>query len=550
MKEQSISRRSALKMGGVAAAGIAGASLAGTALAAEGKGSAAADGSWDKECDVLIMGTGAGGLSAAITAAETDPDAAVLVIEKAPEEDQGGNTRVAGNMWTCPTDLDEGLKYYLAASERESDDEYLTALATAAHTLNDDFVSKLPDADIQLFGVFAPEFDALPGGDAIQDYMNHAAGNGQLFDALLAGAKQYANIEFVYETPGKSLITDDEGAVIGVVAESEGKDIRIKAKRGVIIATGGYEFNENMVENSYPGWPVYSRGTPYNTGDGILMAQKIGAGLWHMNASDSGCGAVLCPGLNYGNGHYDSDKVPANLQFGKATSSLNGFIAVDKHGRRFMPEDRADAHGYGRREYLFFYDGVACEWPHLPYWTVFDAEQAQRPCCSGKAEGSQFTWFTAHSGYEWSQDNSAEVEKGWVLKADTLADLAEQMNQVEAGEGKMDADTLQATVDAYNKGAEAGEDELGRAADTMRPLTGPFYAVLCYPNQYNTQGGPKRNTKAQTLDAFGEPIARLYNVGECGAGYGWVYNGGWNICEAMVTGRWAGADAVALKSWE
>ena len=545
-REANISRRSLLKMGGVAAAGAVGAGALGTAALAD----EAAQIAWDKEADLVILGSGAGGLSAAITAAQEDPDAAILLLEKSPEEDQGGNTRVAGNMWTCPTDLEEGLKYYKAASERTRDDEYLEALATSAYTLNDDFVSKLPDADIQLFGLFAPEFDALPGGDAIQDYMNHASGNGQLWEALLAGAQQYANVEFVYETPGKRLITNAAGEVIGVVAESGGKEINVKAKRGVVIATGGYEFNENMIENSYPGWPVFSRGTPYNTGDGILMAQKVGAALWHMNASDSGCGAVLCPGLNFGGDRYNSDKVPANLQLGKATESMNGFIAVDKHGARFMPEDRADGHGYGRREYLFFYDGVKCEWPHLPYWTVLDAEQAQRPVASGKAEGSQFTWFTAHSGYEWSQDNSAEVERGWVLKADTLEDLAAQMNEVEAGEGKMEAATLQETVDAYNKAAEAGEDaEFGRSAETMRPLTGPFYAVLCYPNQYNTQGGPKRNTKAQTLDAFDEPIPRLYSVGECGAGYGWVYNGGWNIAEAMVTGIWAGKDAIKLEPW-
>lgn len=546
LQETNISRRGLLKMGGVATAGLVGASFVGAAQADEGDAV-----EWAKEADLVIMGTGAGGLSAAITAAQDNPDAAILVLEKAPEEDQGGNTRVAGNMWTCPTDLEEGLKYYKAASERTRDDEYLEALATSAYTLNDDFVSKLPDADIQHFDVFAPEFDALPGGDAIQDYMNHAAGNGQLWEALFAGAQQYDNIEFMYQTPGKRLITNAAGEVVGVVAESEGAEINVKATRGVVIATGGYEFNENMVENSYPGWPVYSRGTPYNTGDGIMMAQKVGAALWHMNASDSGCGAVLCPGLDFGNGNYDSDKVPANLQLGKAGGSNIGFIAVDKHGKRFMPEDRADGHGYGRREYLFFYDGVKCEWPHLPYWTVFDAEQAQRPVASGKAEGSQFTWFSAHSGYEWSQDNSAEVERGWVLKADTLEDLAARMNEVEAGEGKMEADTLQATVDAYNAAAEAGEDaEFGRSAETMRPLTGPFYAVLCYPNQYNTQGGPKRNTKAQTLDAFDEPIPRLYSVGECGAGYGWVYNGGWNIAEAMVTGIWAAKDAMTLEPWE
>lgn len=548
MSQQNITRRNLVKMGGVAAAGAAGATITASALADEAK---KGDLTWAKEAEIVVLGTGASGLTAAITAAQAG--AKVLVCEKAPQEEQGGNTRVSGNMWTCPTDLDEGLKYYKAASERTSDDEYLTALATSALTLNDDYVSTLPNTDLQHFPLFSPEFDALPGGDAIQAWMNGSAGNAQLWESLYAGAQQYDNIEFLYETPGVRLITNDAGEVIGVVVKMDGKEANVKATKAVILATGGYEHNDEMIENSYPGWPIYSRGTPYNTGDGIIMAQKVGAALWHMNASDSGCGAMLCPGLTYNKGDYDPDTVPANLQIVKASDSNPGFIAVDKHGKRFMPEDRADSHGYGRREYLFFYDGVKCEWPHLPYWTVFDDETAQAgPIASGASDMSKFTWFTCYSGYQWSSDNSAEVDRGWILKADTLEELAEKMNGVEAGEGKMDAGTLQETVDAYNADAEAGAGDtaFGRAAETMRPLAGPFYAVLTYPTQYNTQGGPKRNTKAQTLDAFGEPIPRLYNVGECGAGYGWVYNGGWNICECMVTGRWAATDAVALKSWE
>ena len=549
MQENAITRRNLIALGGAATAAVVAGAAASRAYAGEDPSTI----EWGREADVVILGTGAGGLSAAIKAAEAGVD--VVVFEKAPEGDQGGNTRVSGNMWTCPTDLEEGLKYYIAASERSSDDEYLTALATAALTINDDFIAKLPNANICDFFAFSPEFDALPGGDAIQAYMNGGAGNAQLWDSLIAGAKEHDNIEFVYEAPGTRLLTNNDGEVIGVVVTTADGEVNVKARKGVIVATGGYEFNPYMVENSYPGWPVYSRGTPYNTGDGILMAQKVGAGLWHMNASDSGVGAVLCPGLDYGDGHYNSDDVPANLSLGRASEGSQGFIAVNKHGKRFMPEDRADGHGYGRREFLFFYDGVTCEWPNLPFWTVFDEEQAQSgPICAGASEGdsfSQFTWFAAHSGYVWSQDNSAEVERGWILKADTAEELADKMNAVEAAGGQMDAATLKATIDAWNAACEAGEDaELGRAAETMRPLAGPLYAVLTYPTQYNTQGGPRRNGKAQTLDAFGEPIPRLYTVGECGAGYGWVYNGGWNNCEAMVTGCWAGTDAASLESWE
>jgi len=366
----------------------------------------------------------------------------------------------------------------------------------------------------------------------------------------------------MYETPGKELIVrPDDGMVIGVKATNNGKDINIKAKKAVVLGTGGYEYNKEMLENSYPGWPPYSRGTPYNTGDGIAMAQKVGAKLWHMNASDSGTGAVLCPGLNFGGGKYDSDGVPANFALGVASKTMKNYIYVNKHGQRFMPEDRADGHGFGRREYLYFYDGVKCEWPNLPLWCIFDSVQAAAPICKGAKEAnmSLFTWFAAYSGYQWSTDNSKEVEKGWILKADTIADLTQKMNDAQKDDRKelfrdpivIDAAVLQKTIDDYNRFATNGVDEqFGRAGDKMAPLVGPYYAVRVYPNQYNTQGGPKRNTKAQTLDAFDKPIPHLYSVGECGAGYAWVYNGGWNNAEAMITGHWAAENGVAETAWD
>lgn len=538
---EGISRRNFLKGAAVAgAAGIIGAAVTGCS---GGSTSSTPSSSikWDKDSDIVILGTGAAGLCAAITGSRAG--AKVLVLEKAPEAEQGGNTRVSGNAWTGAKDHDEAMKYYTFCSERTDDNDYLDALVTATLTFNKDFLSTMPDMNIQEYAGFSPEDKSIPGGDGIQSWINGGAANAQLWNSLRKGADQCDNIDWMYETPGIRLITDSTGAVIGVVAKSNGNEINIKAKKGVIIACGGYEFNPQMIENSYPGWPVYSRGTPYNTGDGIIMAQKAGAGLWHMNASDSGGGAVICKGLNFGNGNYDSDNVTANCSLTMASARSQGFVLLNKHGKRFMSEDRPDAHGYGRREYYFWYDGVNFEWPNLPMWVFFDDKQAKSGAiCSGKANNNLFTWFAAYSNYEWSKDNSAEVKKGWILQGNSAADLAKQMN--------VDAATLQATLDTYNGFASSGNDaDYGRASNTMRPLTAPFYAVQVYPTQYNTQGGPKRNSKAQTLDSFGNPIPRLYNCGECGAGYGWVYNGGWNNCEAMVTGVWAATDAASLDSW-
>jgi succinate dehydrogenase/fumarate reductase flavoprotein subunit len=561
--DEKLSRRNFLKGAATAlAVGAAGATLSActTDDPGAGTGSNTPAITWDREADVVILGTGAGGLCASIAAARAG--ATVLNIEKANEDDQGGNTRVAGNMWTTArtqADVPKYLQYQLAAAETLNDRDYLTALVEAGPTtLNAEFLPSC-DVNVTVLGIFSPEFHALPGGDTVQAWQNEATANSQLWNALRAAADAESNIESLFETPGKRLITDNEGMVIGVVAGSGGKEINIKAKRGVVVATGGYEFNKYMLMNSYPGWPPFSRGTPYNTGDGILMAQKVGAGLWHMNASDSGTGALRCPGLNFGHGAYDSDDVPANMSKGRASATSKNHIRVDKHGRRFMPEDREDGHGYGNREYIYFYDGVECEWPRLPFWTIVDSEGAKTPIGSGRAEGRTFTWFTAYSGYDWSTDNSAEVAKGWIIKADTIEDLAAQMTAKQAGERTelnredtvVDPAVLRKTIEDYNGYAAAGADlDFGRGAETMAPLVPPYYAVQTYPNQYNTQGGPKRNAKSQTLDAFDEPIPHLYTVGECGAGYGWVYNGGWNITEAMVTGIWAGNDVVTNEAWD
>jgi succinate dehydrogenase/fumarate reductase flavoprotein subunit len=361
-----------------------------------------------------------------------------------------------------------------------------------------------------------------------------------------------------YETPGTRLLQLPDGTVIGVVAEKDGKEINIKATTGVILATGGYEFDYLAIRNSYTGWPTFSRGAPYNTGDGLKMAQKAGAALWHMNSANAGGMAILAPGLNFGHGVYNSDYVSVN-----GSAPTGSYIWVDQYGKRFMNERRTDSHGYGKREYVYWFDGLEVEWPRLPYWTIFDDAAAKaRAVGAGASATSSFSWFTMRSGYTWSADNQAEVAKGWILKDDTIEGLAAKIS---AANTKIDSDwkrrngkdsikcdpaVLKASVDKYNAASAAGVDtEFGRT-----PLAalgaGPYYAYAAYPTQYNTQGGPKRNSKAQTLDPFGKPIPHLYTVGELGAGYAWVYNGGFNIAECIATGIWSGTDVVTNEAWD
>jgi len=134
------------------------------------------------------------------------------------------------------------------------------------------------------------------------------------------------------------------------------------------------------------------------------------------------------------------------------------------------------------------------------------------------------------------------VAKGWILSAPDLAGLASKM--------QVNADALINSVGKYNESCKNKVDEFERPANTLIPLAkGPFYAMKTYPATYNTQGGPRRNGKCQVLDAFNQPIPRLYSGGEMGSFFGWMYNGGGNNAEALVTGKIAGTNVTKEKPW-
>jgi succinate dehydrogenase/fumarate reductase flavoprotein subunit len=330
----------------------------------------------------------------------------------------------------------------------------------------------------------------------------------------------------MYETPAKELIQAPSGEILGVRAASAGKPILIKARRGVILGCGGFEFDFEMAKQFLPGWPVYGRGTPYNTGDGIRMCQKAGAALWHMNNTLGGFGCLMVP-----------EFAPVLINLGMPA---NGFVFTDKFGTRFMDEKRDNRHGFGHKEYQLFFDGILGEFTRNPWWTVFDDTTAKKGPVAFMP-GTTFTWFNAHSGYKWSKDNSAEVAKGWILSAPDLNGLAAKM--------EVKPEALAGTLAKYNESCRNKVDpDFSRPAASLIPIEkGPFYAMKTYPATYNTQGGPRRNGKCQVIDAFGNPIPRLYSGGEMGSFFGWMYNGGGNNAEALITGKIAGTNAATEK---
>jgi succinate dehydrogenase/fumarate reductase flavoprotein subunit len=554
-----LSRREFLK--GAAIAGTA-AAVAGVLGPATTTPAMAEAPQWKKEADVIVVGTGFAGLAAAITAAEAG--AKVIIIEKAPKQYEGGNSKVSGNMWWAPKvgQTSGGLTYAQAMAFGTTPDDSLSALIDELNNLNAWILAKTGITAQPYNLKFCPEHPELPGSSAEQSYNTGQSGTGRLYLPLRAYVDKLKNIEIMYETPAKELVKNSKGEVVGVLAGIGGKSRLLKARKGVILACGGFEFDFEMQKNFMPGWPIYGRGTPYNTGDGIKMCQKIGAQIWHMANSLAGFGALLLPTKMPGT------DIPwiANMTM---PATANSFVMLDKNCNRFMNEKNEDRHGFGQKEYQLFFEGLSnADFTRIPWWTVFDANSMNKGSLlsyppNKTTEKTIFTWFMAHSGMTWSADNHEAIENGWLLSANSISELADKMQVAQAqsqaslhskfpftDHSTLTEASVQAAIDKYNAYCASGTDpDFGRPASGMAPIsTGPFYAMQNYPLTYNTLGGPKRNAKCQVVDMDNHPIPHLYSAGEMGSFFGWMYNGGSNIGECLCTGQIAARNVLAKRN--
>jgi succinate dehydrogenase/fumarate reductase flavoprotein subunit len=496
---------------------------------------------WTKETDVLILGYGGAGACAAIEA--HDAGAKVLILEKMAQS--GGNTGVSGGGILCPTNSDDAYTYITGLYDySHSDmDRDLVKVYAQESVKNIDWVKSLrKGTEAVIYG--GAGYPRVPGAKSMRKF--HIVGEGKglqgsaknLWKLLTYAVEEKRKIPVMLETPAVRLITNSRGEVIGAVAKSKGKEITIKAKRGVIMTTGGYEFSERDLKNFVKGYPIYAWGSPGNTGEGIKMAQKVGAGLWHMNGVSCGLGI----------------KTPDIEAAFPAVISTPRHIMVDKHGKRFVNEKAIEMHA-GLLAVDYF-DSHAVEYPRIPSYVIFD-EVARKAGPISALAGMGY----AGSKHKWSRDNSVEIEKGWILKGGTIAELAGKIKT-------MDAATLGKTVAKWNEDVAKGGDTQFhrpmRSGDPSSPAykelvtalwsapidTAPFYAIEIYPALINTQGGPRRNTRAQVLDSFEKPIPRLYSAGEFGSMWGIIYQGAGNIGECVVFGRIAGKSAAAEKPWK
>lgn len=487
----SISRRHFLQGASLGTAGLAVVGPLGAALADEAR----------PTYDMVVVGFGGAGASAAITAA--DLGASVLLLEKAPEGWAGGNTRLSGQQVLCPSDVDRATDYLIAIQGDFACDQELIRATVEEMAGNEVALTELGATSIET--ITYPEFPEVEGSDTMTCCLVDGERNtGKAWACYANGVAERIGkgIDVWYESPARQLIQDPAtGAVTGVIVEREGELVEVGATKGVVLACGGFENNQDMIQ-CYLHLPYgYPKGTPYNTGDGILMAMKAGAALWHLN-NPAG------PDLNF----RDPD---SNTYFGYSLAMGIGSrtaIFVGPDGTRFTNEAQMTRHGK-----MPFHGTWQTAQVALPAHVVFDqaAFDAGPVCPNG-----------------WSTDNQEELERGWIKKADTLAELAELIG--------VPAEGLEQGVASYNGYCEAGCDtEFQRKAETLVPLAaeGPYYAVELFPTFTNTQGGAVRNAACQVLDTKGNPIPGLYSAGEFGSMYADGYNGGGNVGEALATGR-------------
>ena len=153
----------------------------------------------------------------------------------------------------------------------------------------------------------------------------------------------------------------------------------------------------------------------------------------------------------------------------------------------------------------------------------------------------------------WSNDNTEEIKRGWILKADTIRELAERIRSSKFNEAKMDFAILEETITNYNRYCSEGVDrEQGRNKSMMGEINKPpYYATNMWPGCLCTIGGPKRNEKCQVVDVDDKPIPRLFEAGTLGSIFGNVYpTFGGNVGGmVMAHGRIAGRNAAAMKLW-
>ena len=585
MSKQSIDRRAFLK----------GAALTGVAPAAQ---AAQAGRKWDQEADVVVIGSGAAGLPAAIIARENN--ASVILVEA--NRDIGGHAAVStGNI-----PLGGGTAAQKAAGIVDSPDILFRDLCdwsvvggngAAEYRFNDrDIVRAFADNNVFAYdflvahgltwtkpepdrggmtqaGKSAPramhaaimQYERIQTGVVEPPDVGRTTSGGIGIVRPLEAAARKAGVKILLQHRMTSLIREDNAAarVVGITVEANGAKLNIRARKGVIVCTGGSSGNASFRRIFDPRLTeeyCSNAGEPYTTQDasGEIAAMEVGASLWGTANQTAEYGAHISKpgyiGCQHGYPAMFPTWQPASKYFhlaraiGLQVHDFQDVICVNQVGVRFYDETKgafgnaaATLEAGPNYEQNNWRNAANTKWDPMgylsaamglnggtgpgggPIWSIFDAAAVQRE-----------KWTVAPP---W-----VDREAGFFFSADTIAGLAAAIKN-KYQKNPMPAQALQNTVTRYNSFVDAGADaDFDKPAPKHKIETPPFYAAWATPVTHDCRAGLRVNANFQVQDLKGKVIPGLYCAGESAGGFGEH-----GIARCVVGGLIAGRHAAAEK---
>lgn len=442
--------------------------------------------------DVVVVGSGGAGLISAIKSKQAGAN--VVIIEKLPLI--GGNTLISGAEYSAPNNWlqeKENIKDSVDLFKKDvekagGDKELIDVLANnaldGAKWLRDDVKVEWTD-ELMFFGGHSVKRSLIPKGQSGKELINK----------LHAKAEELG-IEILTETNAFELLTKDN-VVTGVKAKIKTGELIINAK-SVVLTTGGFGANKKMLydNDKEVDDKILSTNSPGSTGDGIKMAQAIGADVVDMNQIQ------LYPVCDVETG---------KLLYTGDTRLAGGAIIVNKEGKRFVEE-------LGTRREISM--GIKAQTDSIAY-QIWDEDSMQKS--------------KILPTHEIEYKNLIEGKK--LCKVNSIEEMAEFFG--------IDKENLKETIKQFNEDSEKGKDTLFNLRRLgFKVEKAPFYCLKAVPAVHHTMGGLKINKNAEVLNKNGEVIKGLYSAGETTGGiHGKNRLGSVSIADITVFGIIAGTNA-------
>ena len=448
--------------------------------------------------DIIVVGAGGAGFSAAIEAKMAGAD--VVIVEKMPIA--GGNTLISGAEYAAPGN-------WLQEKEGIDDNSEMMAqdMLKGGDNINDPELVKVVANNAlegaewlrDVVGVEWEEELMFFGGHSVKRSLIPLGASGQeIIKKQLAKAEELG-ITVLYNTEATELIQDENGKVVGVKAEGQDKNYTFNTNKAVIIASGGFGSNIEMRKKYNPAVDekILSTNTTGSTGDGIVMAENIGAELVGMEHIQT---YPICDPLTGTLLYYDDARLYGHT------------VIVNKEGKRFVEE-------LGRRDEMSM--AIKAQTGNVCYELIdqngFDESKLQ-------------------------ENHSKELDylykNDLLVKAETLDEVAEFYG--------IDAEELKKTVENYNKYVDEGKDpEFNKRSLPSKIEKAPYYMIKAVPAVHHTMGGIKINVEAQVVNKEGKIIEGLFAAGEVTGGVHGTNRLGSNaLADITVFGRIAGKNAA------